>query len=88
MCNEKSLFVNLRPPSIPQEVTLGNGSSFEGPAEGTVKLDAILPSGNTQKCSLENVLFVPKLSYSLLGVSKASECGKTMKFNKSGCQKF
>ena len=86
MCNDRSLLVNLRPLSIPQEVTLGDGSSLEGPAEGTVKLDAILPSGNTQKCSLENVLFVPKLSYSLLSVSKASECGKTMKFNKSGCQ--
>ena len=63
MCNDKSLFVDLRHLSIPQEVTLGDGSSLEGPAEGTVRFDAILPSGNTQKCRLENVLFVPKLSY-------------------------
>ena len=86
MCNDKSLFVDLRHLSTPQEVTLGDGSSLEGLAEGTVKFDAILPSGNTQKCSFENALFVPKLSYSLLSVSKASECGKTMKVNKSGCQ--
>ena len=88
MCNDRSLFVDLRHLSIPQEVTLGDGSSLEGPAEGTVKLDVILPSANMQKCSLESVLFVPKLSYSLLSVSKASECGKTMKFNKSGLSNF
>ena len=86
MCNDKNLFVDLRHLSNPQQVTLGDGSSLEGPAEGTVKLDTILPGGSTQKCRLENVLFVPKLSYSLLSVSKASEVGKTTKFNKSGCQ--
>ena len=72
--------------STPQQVTLGDGSSLEGPAEGTVKLETVLPDGNTQKCQLKNVLFVLKLSYSLLSVSKASEAGKTTKFNKSGCQ--
>ena len=86
MCNDKNLFVDLKHLSIPQQVTMGDGSSLEGPAEGTVKLDTILPGGSTQKCRLENVLFVPKLSYSLLSVSKASEAGKTTKFNQSGCQ--
>ena len=46
MCNDRSLFVNLRHLSIPQEVTLGDESSLKSPAEGTVKIDAILPSGN------------------------------------------
>ena len=86
MCNDKNLFVDLRHLNTPQQVTLGDGSCLEGPAEGTVKLDSILPGGSTQRCTLENVLFVPKLSYSLLSVSKASEAGKTTKFNKSGCQ--
>ena len=35
---------------------------------------------------LENVLLVPNLSYSLLSVSKASEAGKTTKFDNSGCE--
>ena len=60
---------------------MGDGSSHEGPAEGT-----ILPCRSTQTCKLENVLLVPKLSYSLLSVLKASEVGKTTKFNESGCQ--
>ena len=60
--------------------------SVEGPAEGTVILDTVLPSGRTQKCRIENVLYVPKLSYSLLSVSKVSEAGKITKFNRIGCE--
>ena len=77
MCYDKNLFVYLKHLSIPQQVTLGDGSSLEGPAEGIIKLDTILPGGSTQKCRLENGLFVPKLSSSLLSVLKASEAGKT-----------
>ena len=70
----------------PQQVTLGDEIPLKGPADGTVKLDMILPDGSKQNCKLENVLYVPKLSYSLLSVSKASEAGKTTKFDKSGCK--
>ena len=68
MCNDKELFIDVRHLDTPQQVTLGDGSLLEGPAEGTVKLDMILPGGSTQKCNLKNVLYVPKLSYSLLSV--------------------
>jgi len=64
---------------------MGDGSPLEGPAEGTVKLDMILPDGGAQKCKLENVPYIPKLSYSLLSVSKASEAGKITKFDKKEC---
>jgi len=87
MCNDRKLFVDMRNLESPQ-VTSGDGSPLKGPAEGTVKLEMILPDGNTQKCKLENVLYVPKLSYSLLSVSKASEAGKTTKFDKKGCKIF
>ena len=85
MCN---LLVDMRCLETPQQVTLGDGSPLEGPAEGTVKLAMILPGGSTQKCKLENVLYVPKLSYSLLSVSKASEAGKTTNFDQKGCKMF
>ena len=62
-------------------MTLGDGSPLEGLAEGTVKLDTILPDRNTQKCKLNNVLYVPKLSY-----SKASEAKKTKKFDQLWCK--
>ena len=86
MCNDKKLFIDIRHLDTPQQVTLGDGSPLEGLAEDRVKLDMILPDRNTQKCKLNNVLYVPKLLYSLLSVSKASEAKKTKKFDKSWCK--
>ena len=86
MCNDKQLFSELRHLETPQEVTLGDGHGLEATTEGTVTLETMLPDGSTKKCRLENVLLVPNLSYSLLSVSKASEAGKTTKFDKFGCE--
>ena len=86
MCNDESQFIELKQLEKIQEVTLGDGRSLDGTAEGTVKLETLLPDGNTKNCTVENVLFVPKLSYSLLSVSKASNAGKTNVFDRSGCK--
>ena len=59
---------------------------LEATAEGTVTLEMLLPDRRTQRCNLQNALYVPKLSYNLHSVSKASEAGKTTKFNNSGCE--
>ena len=85
-CNDENMFVNLQQLDSPQRVTLGDGNFLEGPAEGTVILDTVLPNGRAKKCRIKNVLYVPKLSYSLLSVSKASEAGKITKFNRTGCE--
>ena len=77
MCNDEDLFVELKKLKTPQEVKLGDGHTLEGTAEGTVRLETLLPDGNTKKCRLEIVLSVLKLSYSLLSVSKAGSAGKT-----------
>ena len=53
---------------------------------GVVLLEMKLPGGKTRKCKLVDVLYVPKLSYSLLSVSKTIESGKTTKFNETRCQ--
>lgn len=86
MCNDKTLFRELRSLRRPQDVTLGDGHVLKATGEGTIPLEMLLPDGNTKRCSLKNVLFVPKLSYSLLSVTKVSEAGKTTRFNKSGCE--
>ena len=70
----------------PQLVTLGDGHSLKGTAEGVVMPETLLPDGNTTKCTLTNVLLVPNLSYSLLSVSKASSAGKTTRFDERGCE--
>ena len=84
MCNNKELFDEIKVLDTPQEVKLGNGHILEATAEGTVNLETLLPDGNSRKCKLENVLLVPKLSYSLVSISKTSKAGKTAKFNNSG----
>ncbi len=86
MCNDEKLFSKLNSLRRPQEVTLGDGHVLEATTEGTVPLQMLLPNGSTKRCNLENVLFVPKLAYNLLSVSKASEAGKTFKFNNSRCE--
>ena len=86
MCNDELSFTKLKQLQTPQLVTLGDGRSLEGTAEGIVILETLLPDGRTKKCTLNNVLLVPKLSYSLLSVSKASSKGKTTRFDKKGCE--
>ena len=49
-------------------------------------LNSKLPSGRSQACKLQNVLYVPRLSYNLLSVSVATENGKTVRFGKANCQ--
>ena len=68
---------------MPQEVTLGDGHTLQGLAEGT---ETILPDGTTRKCKLEKVLYVPKLSCNLMSISKMSEAGKTTKLSMSSCE--
>ena len=84
--NDKSLFSELRTLETPQEVTLGDGLNLQATAEGMVTLETLVPDGSSRKCRLENVLLVPKLSYNLLSMSKASEAGKTTSFDNSGCE--
>ena len=45
-----------------------------------------LPDAKTKRWILHSVLYVPKLSYNLLSVTKASESRKIIKFDDTGCQ--
>ncbi len=71
MCNDESQFIQLKRLRTIQEVRLGNGRPLDGTAEGTIRLETLLPDGKTKNFTVENVLFVPKLSYNLLSVSNA-----------------
>ena len=56
-------------------VQLGDGKVLKASGRGAVTLFTFLPGGKHTKCKLQNVLLVPKLSYNLLSVSKATEAG-------------
>jgi len=86
MCNNDKLFVNIHSLQQPLEIMLGDGHALEATGQGVVTLEMKLPNGKTRRCKLHDVLFVPKLSYNLLSVSKAAEAGKMAEFNKAGCQ--
>ena len=68
------------------KVTLGDGYEVDAIGSGVVKLNTVLSSGETKQCKLHSVLCVPRLSYNLLSVSEAIERGKTVRFEKDGCQ--
>ena len=86
MCKNENEMQNLRKLRTSQKVKVGNGEYVEAHSQGTVKL--ILKSRNktqTRKVQLQNVLLVPELKYNLFSVSKAAELGKSVVFNKHGC---
>ena len=85
MCNYKELFVEWRPMEV-QDVLLGDGHKLEATAVGTVSIDMLLPDGKTKKCSLHDVLYVPRLSCNLLSVSKADKAKKAVHFWNGGCE--
>ena len=86
MCNDQNLFGNFENLPKSQEVTLGDGHALDATGQGTVSLVMRLPDGKIQRCVLHSVLYVPKLSYNLLSVTKASESGKIIKFDDAGCK--
>ena len=52
-----------------QGVTLGDGHTLDSTGVG---METLLPDGSTQKCTLNDVLYVPKL----LKAAKAGNIGK------------
>lgn len=86
MCNNKKMFTNFTSLKQPLEVALGDGHVLQAVGRGIVALVTELSDKKTKKCNLHDVLYVPKLSYNLLSVSKATEDGKMTKFVEDGCQ--
>jgi len=85
ICSDKRLFVELCSLEEPEEVTLGDGYAVEATGKGVVKLELVAKDGETNKCKLHDVLYVPKLSYNLLSVSRVTKAGKAVEFNEAGC---
>ena len=76
MCNNGNMFSTINNLKQPLEVALGDGHVLKAVGRGVVELKTELPDKQTKNCKLHDVLFVPKLSYNLLNVSKATEDGK------------
>ena len=85
MCNDKKQFYELRPLDETEKIKVGDGFYLTAKMEGNVKLNVIV-NGKLKTCTLRNVLYVPELSYNLLSVSKATDSGKQVSFDKNGCE--
>ena len=85
MSNDKGLFSQMEDLDPAETVTLGDGN-LEVKSVGTVELEMSLPDGSRRSCSLQRVLYVPKLAYNLVSVSRATEAGKSVTFSKKGCK--
>ena len=85
MCNDKKQFDELKPLKDPERIKVGDGFYLKATLEGNVKLKVII-NGKIKTCTLRNVLHVPELSYNLLSVSKATDAGKLVFFDKDGCE--
>ena len=82
-CNNQELMYDFVKLEKLVEVQLGDGKVLRATGRGTVTLFTVLPGGKYKKCKLQNVLLVPKLSYNLLSVSKATEEAYSVSFEDS-----
>lgn len=86
MCNDRSIFMEYENLKTPQKVTLGDGYEVNAVGRGAVVVNSELPSGRSKRCTLHDVLYVPRLSHNLFSVSMATKRGKTVRFGKANCQ--
>ena len=65
MCNDRTLFVNFNSLAEPRYITLGDGHTVKAV---DVLLRISTDDVETNKCKLQDVLYVPKLSFNFLSV--------------------
>ena len=85
LCNDRSIFTVFNSLENPQEIVLGDGHTLDAVGVGDVVLNLVVDS-KIKKRRLRDVLYVPKLAYNLLSVSKATKTGKKVKFSSDGLQ--
>ena len=84
MCHDRQSFTNLYELENPINVVLEDGRALTAVGREVV-LDMVLPNGESKSFTLCDVLYVPKLSYNLISVTKATQKGQVVKFTKSAC---
>ena len=80
MCRDIDKFINMKKLDKAEDITLGDGHSVKAFGIGTVDLYVKVSDEKQQRCRLFETQYVPKLSYNLLSVSKATRSGKSFTF--------
>ena len=84
MTFEKNLLTEFTELKHSEEVSVGDGRTLEIKGRGSVIIN-VSTNHTKNKLKLRNVLYVPKLSFNLLSVSKASNEGIIAIFSKNKC---
>ena len=85
LSNSKCNMTDLKRLRHQKRVKVGNGKYVYAKHEGSVKI--LVKTGNSIRyVKLHNVLFVPKLKFNLVSVSKSAEHGKKVEFVQSRCR--
>ena len=81
MCNNREKFTDFVQLKRSQDVTLGDGHRLMAEGRGRVVLEL-----EGQRCKLDDVLYVPDLSFNLVSVSKAMCKVDETVFTNNGCK--
>lgn len=79
MTGDKSVLINYKMLARPIPITLGDGHPAEGIGQGSVKLTSRMGGAVT----LQDVLYVPSLSYNLISISRATAAGASVSFQRN-----
>ena len=72
--------------SEPRDIKLGDGHAVKSVGRGVVLLRISTDDGKTNKCELQDVLYVSKLSFNLLIVVASTKAGMLVQFTEGGCK--
>ena len=67
---------------------VGDGKRLSVSGQGDILLNLDSGNGQTRRCRVRNVLFVPNLKHNLLSVSKLAKSGSSVVFYNNGCKLF
>ena len=74
---DSGLFDKLEVLTHPIDISVEDGRSLKATGRGIISLNMKLSDEKLNKCRLLDVLYIPKLTYNLLSVSKVTNFGKT-----------
>jgi len=84
MTNNRNLFTTFQS-CDGENVCVGDGHTLTVEGKGKVNISFKLKNNNVQKLQLNDVLYIPEISYNLLSISKSTEKGIKTNFAENEC---
>ena len=85
MTYSRELLHYYRKFDVPQTVSFGDGRSVEAIGAGNIELKMMFKVSKKKRCTMKNVLYVPKLTSNLFSVRAAVLNGNSIRFGVAKC---